>query len=79
MIGVSGIQKKMHSILACDGNNMLESHYYEVDRGMNPPAYYQRTGCKQARRGPEQEVILCYRSALSFIQTKGKLMNGQPY
>ena len=30
--------KKMRSLLACDGNYMLESHYYEVDRGMNPPA-----------------------------------------
>ena len=30
--------KKMRSLLACDGNYILESHYYEVDRGMNPPA-----------------------------------------
>lgn len=30
--------KKMHSLLASDGNYMLESHYYEVDRGMRPPA-----------------------------------------
>ena len=30
--------KKMHSLLAADGNYMLESHYYEVDRGGRPPA-----------------------------------------
>ena len=30
--------KKMRSLLASDGNYMLESHYYEVDRGMRPPA-----------------------------------------
>ena len=30
--------KKMHSLLAKDGNYMLESHYYEVDRGGKPPA-----------------------------------------
>ena len=30
--------KKMHSLLACDGSYMLESLYYEVDRGDRPPA-----------------------------------------
>ena len=30
--------KKMHSLLANDGNYMLESLYYEVDRGSQPPA-----------------------------------------
>ena len=30
--------KKMHSLLANDGNYMLESHYYEIDRGTRPPA-----------------------------------------
>lgn len=30
--------KKMRSLLASDGNYMLESHYYEVDRGTRPPA-----------------------------------------
>jgi len=30
--------KKMHSLLAYDGNYMLESHYYEIDRGIRPPA-----------------------------------------
>ena len=30
--------KKMHSLLAADGNYLLESHYYEVDRGNRPPA-----------------------------------------
>ena len=29
---------KMRSLLASDGNYLLESCYYEVDRGMNPPA-----------------------------------------
>ena len=30
--------KKMRSLLACDGNYMLESLYYEIDRGIRPPA-----------------------------------------
>ena len=30
--------KLMHSLLACNGNYMVESHYYEIDRGNNPPA-----------------------------------------
>ena len=30
--------KHMHSLLACDGNYMVESHYYEIDRGIRPPA-----------------------------------------
>jgi len=30
--------EKMRSLLADDGNYMLESHYYEVDRGDRPPA-----------------------------------------
>jgi len=30
--------KKMRSLLADDGSYMLESHYYEVDRGDRPPA-----------------------------------------
>ena len=30
--------KLMHSLLACDGNYMVESHCYEIDRGNNPPA-----------------------------------------
>ena len=30
--------KQMHSLLAADGSYMLESHYYEVDRGNRPPA-----------------------------------------
>lgn len=29
---------KMHSLLTSGGNYLLESYYYEVDRGMNPPA-----------------------------------------
>ena len=30
--------KHLRSLLASDGNYMLESHYYEVDRGNRPPA-----------------------------------------
>ncbi|XP_068682652.1 probable thiopurine S-methyltransferase [Montipora capricornis] len=30
--------KKMRSLLADDGNYLLESHYYELDRGNSPPA-----------------------------------------
>ena len=30
--------KKMRSLLADDGSYLLESHYYEVDRGNKPPA-----------------------------------------
>ena len=30
--------KKMHSLLAHDGNCIVETHYYEVDRGGKPPA-----------------------------------------
>ena len=28
----------MHSLLASNGNYMVESHYYEIDRGIRPPA-----------------------------------------
>ena len=30
--------KKMRSLLAADGRQLLESHYYEMDRGIRPPA-----------------------------------------
>jgi len=30
--------KKLHSLLANNGNYMLESHHYETDRGIRPPA-----------------------------------------
>ncbi|XP_078349480.1 thiopurine S-methyltransferase-like [Oculina patagonica] len=30
--------KFLHSLLACDGNLIVESHHYEIDRGLDPPA-----------------------------------------